>query len=183
MPEYHLIHIKDPEANNTRQLAQNLLDADFGAFSMFGTFFGLFGLASNELFVVMMADDPKESLSHLAQAQAFNVLESFCLEPTVRPKQHAARHKQGIYVFRFFDVQNKDVDEIARLSEEAWVTFEGGFDFLEPVPIMMPPPGSPGKLSCPHRSQLSNASARMPASLRHGKSSGRAACHSGTRDC
>ena len=32
--------------------------------------------------------------------------------------------RPGLYVFRFFDVNNADVDEIAQLSREAWTTFE-----------------------------------------------------------
>ena len=31
-------------------------------------------------------------------------------------------------MFRWFSIDNKDVDEIARLSETAWQTFESGFD-------------------------------------------------------
>jgi hypothetical protein len=48
--------------------------------------------------------------------------------PTVRPTDHTPLSKPGIYVFRWFDVLNKDVDEIASLSEQAWVSFEGDFD-------------------------------------------------------
>ena len=128
MPEYHLIHVKDSQTNNPQRLAQNIDAGDFGEYSMYGTFFGLFGLASNELYVLMMADAPENSLGTLAQSQGFDVLEAHSLEPTVRPNEHAERTKKGIYVFRWFDVLNKDVDEIARLSEQAWVTFEGGFD-------------------------------------------------------
>ena len=48
--------------------------------------------------------------------------------PTVRPLEHVARTVPGIYVFRWFDVNQSDVEEIAALSKEAWNTFEAGFD-------------------------------------------------------
>jgi len=38
------------------------------------------------------------------------------------------RSRGGIYVLRWFDVRNRDVDEIVRLSDEAWTPFEEGFD-------------------------------------------------------
>ena len=56
------------------------------------------------------------------------MVEQTVLEPTVRPLVHERRSKPGIYVFRWFSIRNKDVEEIARLSNEAWETFEAGFD-------------------------------------------------------
>ena len=46
------------------------------------------------------------------------------LEPTVRPTEDAPRTREGLYVFRFFEVDHKDVDEIAALSFDAWKDFE-----------------------------------------------------------
>ena len=50
--------------------------------------------------------------------------ETLLLEPTVRPTTDEPRTREGLYVFRFFDVAHKDVDEIAEISLEAWEHFE-----------------------------------------------------------
>ena len=42
----------------------------------------------------------------------------------MRPDHAQALTRPGLYVFRFFAVRNVDVGEIARLSREAWTTFE-----------------------------------------------------------
>ena len=42
----------------------------------------------------------------------------------MRPTDREPPTRPGLYVFRFFDVNNADVDEIAKLSFEAWTTFE-----------------------------------------------------------
>ena len=94
----------------------------------YGVFHGLFGLASNEIYLVLSSDKPGISIKGQWDDQTFELIESIDLMPTVRPTDHSARHKEGIYVFRWFEILNKDVAEIAALSEEAWVTFEGGFD-------------------------------------------------------
>ena len=44
--------------------------------------------------------------------------------PTVRPLTPESRTRPGVYVFRWFEVHNRDIDEIAALSKEAWETFE-----------------------------------------------------------
>ncbi|MAE94632.1 MAG: hypothetical protein CL910_08235 [Deltaproteobacteria bacterium] len=88
-----------------------------------GLFAGLFGLASNELFVVSAGEvqDVGERLLGLpATAEA----ETLLLEPTVRPTTEAPLTREGLYVFRFFEVAHRDVDEIAELSREAWESFE-----------------------------------------------------------
>jgi len=41
------------------------------------------------------------------------------LEPTVRPTEYAPRTREGLYVFRFFEVDHKDVDEIAAVLARA----------------------------------------------------------------
>lgn len=46
------------------------------------------------------------------------------LEPTVRPTADEPRTREGVYVFRFFHAAAKHVDEIVRLSVEAWPHFE-----------------------------------------------------------
>lgn len=92
---------------------------------MYGVFQGLFGLASNELYLVV------SSVTVISQQDLdseFQIIESIDLIPTIRPTDHTRRTREGIYVFRWFDVMNKDVEEIAELSAKAWITFEEGFD-------------------------------------------------------
>lgn len=90
---------------------------------LWGVFHGLFGIASNELIVVAYGavDRVHEAISGLDDVVGANTI---LLVPTVRPTDHAPRTREGLYVFRFFDVEHKDVDAIAALSAEAWKTFE-----------------------------------------------------------
>lgn len=95
--------------------------------NFFGAFTPLFGLASNELYLVTSAEKTHD-LNSLAEQNSLEVLETNQMVPTVRPTDHATRTQPGIYVFRWFSIYTKDIAEIARLSNEAWQTFEGGFD-------------------------------------------------------
>ena len=90
---------------------------------VWGAFHGLFGVASNELIVVAYGEvgGVEKTLAHHPEIV---VAESLLLEPTVRPTTQEPRTREGLYVFRFFEVAHKDVDEIARLSFEAWQDFE-----------------------------------------------------------
>ena len=109
-----------------RPVYEALRKNDYAALApakLWGAFHGLFGLASNELVVVTYGETAAvgELVSrHPDVARA----ETLLLEPTVRPTQDEPRHREGLYVFRFFDVAHEDVDEIARLSFEAWKHFE-----------------------------------------------------------
>ena len=105
-----------------------LLDGGLAPASFWGVFHGLFGVASNELIVVSYGDVDQvhDNIAGLDEVVAANTL---LLEPTVRPTEHAPRTREGLYVFRFFDVEHKDVDEIAALSFEAWKTFENVDDY------------------------------------------------------
>lgn len=104
--------------------------------AQFGIFYGAFGLATNEIYwVTFSKEEPKEEpdSAHadpeiLLLDSNLQILAHHHLTPTVRPTQHQPCLSQGIYVFRWFKVNNKNVDEIARLSEEAWQTFETDFD-------------------------------------------------------
>ncbi len=88
-----------------------------------GAFHGLFGVASNELIVVSYGEVQGVGDS-IAAIDGVASVDTLLLEPTVRPTEHEARRRAGLYVFRFFDVAHKDVDEIAALSFEAWKDFE-----------------------------------------------------------
>jgi hypothetical protein len=94
----------------------------------FGLFPGLFGLATNEIYWVLMSEETVSDPTSEIEASGVNIMNAKTLVPTVRPTMHAPRSEPGIYVFRWFSVKNKDVDEIARLSNLAWATFEAGFD-------------------------------------------------------
>jgi hypothetical protein len=91
---------------------------------LFGIFATLFGLASNEVYLVTFSDEPHSPnlASHIELVQSCSLI------PTARPVEHNARTSPGVYVFRWFTVNPGDVDEIVALSTEAWKTFEKGFD-------------------------------------------------------
>ena len=90
---------------------------------LWGRFYGLFGLASNELIVVTYGD-VNEINAELNSHESIQNASSLLLLPTARPITDERRTKEGLYVFRTFDVDHKDVDEIAELSKNAWVYFE-----------------------------------------------------------
>ncbi len=92
-----------------------------------GTFMGLFGIGSHDAFVLLAA--PAADESALARSRAvlpatIDVVDALRLRATARPASAAALQRPGIYVFRFFDVRDGDVEEIVRLSRTAWETFE-----------------------------------------------------------
>lgn len=89
---------------------------------IWGAFYGLFGIGSNEL-VLMVHGDTDDHDEVLIEA-GFEVVESLALVPTVRPETFEPLTRPGLYVFRLFDVAHRDVDEIVRLSSEAWSSFE-----------------------------------------------------------
>jgi len=93
-----------------------------------GVFHGLFGVASNELIVVTFGDvdGVQDALAGMGGVAA---AETLLLEPTVRPTTDEPRTREGLYVFRFFEVDHEDVDEIAALSFEAWKSFENVEDY------------------------------------------------------
>ena len=102
--------------------AHERLNASHLGGEVWGVFSGLFGIGSNELVLVLHGNGeaPTESLA----AAGFEIVESHLFVPTVRPASFVPVSRPGLYVFRFFDVAHGDVDEIARLSNEAWTTFE-----------------------------------------------------------
>lgn len=111
---------------------QALLEGSLEPASVWGVFHGLFGVASNELIVVSYGD-VDEVHDHIAGLDEVVAANTLLLEPTVRPTEYAPRTREGLYVFRFFEVEHKDVDEIAALSFEAWKTFEN-VDAYQAVP-------------------------------------------------
>ncbi len=117
---------------NWQPLAEHLVavtlpQLDARGIQRWGAWFGLFGIGSNEIVLVTSAAASLEHIAllnaHLAEAPCL-VAEQHLLHATVRPDDTRALTRPGLYVFRFFDVRNADVDEIARLSLDAWTTFE-----------------------------------------------------------
>ncbi|MBI4763482.1 MAG: hypothetical protein HY787_02600 [Deltaproteobacteria bacterium] len=139
MTTYELLRIKDTNTNGILNMVKTintsfLPEAKASGYSLYGLFFGLFGLASNELYLMTTREEASPSLegitslSRLIVDHNFSIRETYQLSPTVRPIEHTRRTRKGIYVFRWFLIRNWDVEEIVRLSDEAWVSFEGDFD-------------------------------------------------------
>lgn len=131
MRHYDLYELEDESSNGVQQALSGLRESVIPRLeergdALWGIFFGLFGLGTNELYLVTANDRAPASARPdfgeitLKQHRAF--------VPTARPKTFTPPDKPGIYVFRWFDVHNRDVDEIAAMSEQAWVSFEDGFD-------------------------------------------------------
>lgn len=142
MTSYHVTLVKD-EHSHSNLAAIELIEGDVGSrvneagSLLYGMFAPLFGLSSNELYVVTRGKPVTEMLS----GTTLVAKSSTEFLPTARPSDHTARTRPGIYVFRWFDIHTRDIDEIVRLSTEAWVTFESGFDTEVQCLFRQPPPG------------------------------------------
>lgn len=131
--QYRVHLIKDPAQADLRTLlpfVQGKLSETLasGGATVFGVFHALFGLATNELYVVANSASGVPDLGDTIEAGGYRLLETVDLEPTSRPVEHAALSREGLYVFRWFEVNNHDIDEIVALSQTAWETFEGDFE-------------------------------------------------------
>lgn len=109
-----------PLAERIRQ--ESLLAWQDQGLAVWGVWHGLFGLASNELYVVLVGEQAVEASSQLPDDSS--VIDNLILSPTVRPESPEPCTVPGLYVFRTFEVNNSDVDEVATLSKQAWSTFE-----------------------------------------------------------
>jgi hypothetical protein len=126
---YHVYHIKDlsrPGSAHLVKLANNDITKQIQAsgHGVFGIFASLFGLASNEIYLVAFGKT-QTSLSFPDDVQ---LLSTHIFNPTLRPLDHQSRTRPGVYVFRWFSVLPDAVDEIIQLSYNAWPTFEGSFE-------------------------------------------------------
>jgi hypothetical protein len=94
--------------------------------SCWGLWSGLFGLAANEVVLITVSDRRNHvpGLRNALAAVACDIHEMHELAATLRPESRAPLAVPGLYVFRFFDVRNHDIDEIVALSGQAWTTFE-----------------------------------------------------------
>ena len=122
---YQVFKLKDEKSNRPLLIIQTVkaLLADKNL-THFGIFSAYFGLATNELYWVVMRDDLSNDLSSKLISKGVSVINAYDFEPTVRPTTHQAPTRDGLFVFRWFSIDNKDVTEIAELSETAWQTFE-----------------------------------------------------------
>ena len=119
------------------------------AISVWGVWRGLFGVASNELLVVTEAQGAAELEDFTQALSGIEIHNSMLLAATARPDAGTRCVEPGLYVFRFFDVSAIDVDEVVRLSVQAWNTFENSNDYrAQPQGLFRPidPPGDPGRM-------------------------------------
>ncbi|MEM7287179.1 MAG: hypothetical protein AAF480_12565 [Actinomycetota bacterium] len=120
MALYHWLRIR-AQGRSWAGAYERLVDSDLGA-EVWGAFSGIFGVGSNELLLVLHGE--RGPRNDTLRAAGFEIVGSHTFVPTVRPVRFQPVRRAGLYVFRFFEVAHIDIDEIARLSEEAWTTFE-----------------------------------------------------------
>ena len=94
-----------------------------------GIWSGLFGVASNELLVMSVGPADHPRWLHDAMPAGVGVSEQLLLRPTVRPQSADRLTRAGLYVFRFFEIASRDIDEFVALSARAWTTFETAADY------------------------------------------------------
>ena len=98
--------------------------------TIWGAFYGLFGVGSNELIAVTVGgDDAVDASIETVRCLDVDHVDALILKPTARPTSAEPLTREGLYVFRFLDVANADVDKIASLSDQAWRTFESPDDY------------------------------------------------------
>jgi hypothetical protein len=139
---YQFFHLRDQTRSHAERLhefVQNVKDV-----ATWGVFPGLFGLGTNEIYWVVICDQPYSPVL----GAGIDIVAHTVLSPTVRPTIHEPRDKAGVYVFRWFEVDPKHVQEVVRLSGEAWETFEGGFDTEVQGLFTVEPPLPLGQAQC-----------------------------------
>lgn len=120
--DYQLFHLKDDRNSSNIHLIEQIRSLNL--LNSWGVFPALFGLGTNELYWVVLSEQRVCPL----QVDGIQLISHSTLQPTVRPQVHEPRQKPGVYVFRWFELETQHVDEVVKLSGEAWETFEGGFD-------------------------------------------------------
>ncbi len=125
---FHWARLKGPQRNWQpifEQIGQTTLPAlEERDAHLWGAFHGLFGIGSNEIIMVTSWGLDHDPVAELTLPDNVERVEEIVLVPTVRPARDQQLTRPGLYVFRFFDVRNADVEEIAELSHTAWTTFE-----------------------------------------------------------
>ena len=112
------------------------LVATHGGTTLWGLWHGVFGMASNELMLVTAHDDHEDGLT---LPENIRVLEEYQLKATARPTDNTPLSQAGIYVFRDFALDAKDIEEVVALSSAAWQTFESGENYsAQPMGLFAP---------------------------------------------
>ena len=99
-----------------------------GGAGIWGAFEGIFGIASNEFFLVTTGDVSDMDVRLQSISGVASTTTTY-LEPTVRPVDYTPVAKAGLYVFRMFRTDNAHVERIAELSATAWTWFENTEDY------------------------------------------------------
>ncbi|MEM7100239.1 MAG: hypothetical protein AAF541_18370 [Pseudomonadota bacterium] len=137
MENFQFHHLR-ASANHNRELVTALSGADL---PVWGVFTGLFGMATNEVYLVV-TEDCDDAVVGLG----FDVLRSEAWHPTARPTSPDRLNSPGLYVFRRFHIRQEDVAELVSLSEAAWETFEHGADYASRPVGLFEPPGTNGEV-------------------------------------
>ena len=102
---------------------------------IWGVWEGLFGLANNQAIAITLSETDEPSF----WSDGVEVLDEERLLPTARPTSTDRPTKEGLYVFRSMHTVPQHVEEIVRLSEQAWQTFERDGNYVaEPVGLFEP---------------------------------------------
>ena len=125
---YRILTLRDNENSDPTTLVKNIEknrgligDHDNKVFGVFGS---LLGLATNEVYLVTFGEDDFS----LDLDGHIKIASSRTFKPTARPTIHQPAKEAGIYVFRWFNVDPAKIDEIVRLSADAWPSFESSFE-------------------------------------------------------
>ena len=102
------------------------LTAELAPERLWGAFFGLFGVGSDELLAITVgsAAQVEETIAAAQRLDGATCLSALPLSPTARPTTAAPLQREGLHVLRFFAVAPADYDEFVDLSRTAWETFE-----------------------------------------------------------
>ena len=111
--------------------------------TVWGVWSGLFGLANNELIVITLVDNLD---LRKPWPDEFEVVDEQLMLATERPNSVSPPSLQGLYVFRSMETESKNIDEIVRLSAQAWKTFEINEEYRS-QPIGLFKPRNPGAVS------------------------------------
>lgn len=117
-----------PECRQLYMAIRNTLESEM----VWGIFEGVFGIGSHELVVVLVGGEDRleESIQTMREIDEVVDLSSINLAPTSRPQRPSPMTRAGIYVFRFLEVDNINIETIVDLSTRGWEFFEGA-DYYE----------------------------------------------------
>ncbi len=148
MPTFVLSRLAAPElhwrAMYERFTAQR--DALQGG-AVWGVWFGQFGIPANELLIMTCSPTNHPPAADLARLAGGELVETQSWLPTVRPTEVQPLGEPGLYVFRYFDVDAVNIDEIAALSDAAWSSFEhAGAYAARPLGLFRPAGDAMGRV-------------------------------------